>query len=149
MKPEEMWERYCKENNLSSEVYDEAWAFGGEPDKLAELVVQGVKTATSSLYILYELEQESLPKEGSYSIILDSRGEAKCIIKTTRVYVVPYNKVSDTHAYREGEGDRSLTYWREVHKEFFTNCLRKAGLSFSETMNVVCEEFEICYFYHA
>lgn len=144
MKPEDMWERYCKNNHLSSEVY-EAWAFGSEPDKLAELVLQGVKTATSSLYTLYELEQEFLPKEGSYSVILDSREDAKCIIKTTRVYVVPFNKVSDTHAYREGEGDRSLAYWREVHKEFFAYCLKEVGLSFSETMDVVCEEFEIVY----
>ena len=97
MKPEDMWESYCKNNHLSNEVY-EVWAFGCEPDKLAELVMQGVKTATSSLYILYELEQEFLPKEGSYSIILDSREDAKCIIKTTRVYVVPFNKVSHTHA---------------------------------------------------
>lgn len=144
MKPEDMWESYCKSNHLSNEVY-EAWAFGGEPDKLAELVIQGVKTATSSLFSLYELENEFLPKEGSYSVILDSRGDAKCIIKTTRVYVVPFNRVSDIHAYREGEGDRDLAYWRNVHKEFFADCLKEVGLSFSETMDVVCEEFEIVY----
>ena len=144
MKPEDMWEIFCKNNQISNEVY-EAWAFGGDSDKLTELVMQGIKTATSSLYTLYELEQEFLPKEGSYSVILDSRGDAKCIVKTTSVYVVPFNKVSDTHAYKEGEGDRSLDYWREVHKDFFSDCLKEAGLSFSETMEVVCEEFEIVY----
>ena len=144
MKPEDMWESYCKSDNLSSKVY-EAWAFGNKPDKLAELVMKGVKTATSSLYILYEIEQEALPEEGSYSVILDSREDAKCIIKTTRVYVVPFNKVSDAHAYREGEGDRSLAYWRAVHKEFFSDCLKQKGLSLDETMDVVCEEFEIVY----
>lgn len=144
MKPEDMWKGYCKNHHLSDGVY-EAWAFGGEPDKLAELVIQGVKTATSSLYIQYELEKGSLPKEGSYSVILDSHGDARCIIKTERVYVVPFYKVNDTHAYREGEGDRSLAYWREVHKDFFADCLKETGLSFSETMDVVCEEFEIVY----
>ena len=144
MNPKDMWENFCKNNHLSNEVY-EVWAFGGEPDKLAELVKRGIKTATSSLYALYELEKELLPKEGSYSVIMDSREEAKCIIKTTRVYVIPFNQVSDTHAYREGEGDRSLAYWRKIHKEFFTDCLREVGLSFSEAMDVVCEEFEIVY----
>ena len=144
MKPEDMWESYCKNNHLSNEAY-EAWAFGVEPDKLAELVIQGVKTATSSLYVLYELEKELLPKENSYSVLLDSRGDAKCIIKTTRVYVVPFNMVSDIHAYREGEGDRSLAYWRKVHQQFFADCLKEVGLSFSETMDIVCEEFEIVY----
>lgn len=144
MRPEDMWENYCKSNNLCNETY-EAWAFGCEQDKLAELVMKGIKTATSSLYILYEIERESLPEEDSYSVVLDSRGNAKCIIKTTKVYVVPFNSVSATHAYREGEGDRSLAYWRAVHRKFFTDCLKEAGLSFDETMDVVCEEFEIVY----
>ena len=144
MRPEDMWESYCEINNLSGETY-EAWAFGCEPDKLAELVMKGIKTATSSLYILYEIEHEPLPEENSYSVILDSRGDAKCIIKTTKVYVVPFHNVSDTHAYREGEGDRSLVCWRAVHREFFAGCLKEAGLSFDETMDVVCEEFEIVY----
>ena len=144
MKPEKMWECYCQNNHQINAGY-EAWAFGGESNKLAELVVQGVKTATSSLRLLYELEKEALPKAGSYSVIMDSYGDAKCIIKTTNVYVVPFHEVSAAHAYKEGEGDRSLAYWREVHREFFSDCLKEAGLSFRETMDVVCEEFEIVY----
>ena len=144
MKPEDMWERYCKSNNPGNKVY-ESWAFGCEPDEMADLVIKGVKTATSSLYIIYETEQVPLPKEGSYSVILDSHGDARCIIKTARVYVVPFNKVSSAHAYREGEGDRSLTYWKAVHREFFSDCLKETGLPFDETMDVVCEEFEVVY----
>lgn len=145
MTAQEMWERYRKANPLTDAVCEEAWAFGSEPDKLAELVVGGVKTATSSLYALYEIEGEPLPAEGSYSIILDSRGDAKCIIKTTRVYVVPFNQVSEAHAYKEGEGNRTLAYWRKVHEEFFADCLKDVELAFSVTMDVVCEEFEVVY----
>ena len=139
-----MWERYCEKVHLKDEVY-EAWAFGAEPDQLAELVLQGVKTATSSLYVLYDLEKEPLPKTGEYSVILDARGDAKCVVKTTSVYIVPFNKVSSVHAYKEGEGDRSLAYWQNAHREFFANCLEEIGSSFSETMDVVCEEFEVVY----
>ena len=39
----------------------EAWAFGGDPDKLAALVLDGVKTATASAYPMYALEKEPLP----------------------------------------------------------------------------------------
>ena len=144
MKPEEMWEKYCQSNNLRGETY-EAWAFGAEPDKLAGLVTQGIKTATSSLYILYALEKEPLPKAGEYSVILDSRGDAVCIIQTTGVKVVPFNEVDDAFAYREGEGDRSLAYWRKVHEAFFSDCLKEIGAAFDETMDVVCEEFETVY----
>lgn len=113
MNAEDMWKIYSKKNNLNNKSY-EAWAFGDKPDELAELVLQGIKTATSSLYALYAIEQEPLPEEGDYSVILNSHGDARCIIKTTRVYVVPFNKVSENHAYREGEGDRSLAYCNAI-----------------------------------
>ena len=32
---------------------------------------------------------------------------------------VPFDEVSKEHAYKEGEGDRSLAYWRDVHEDFF------------------------------
>lgn len=150
MTAEEMWERCFGSGNdrcgseHSVEPY-EAWAFGSDPDKLAELVVRGVKTATSSAYALYEIDNEALPEAGEYSVILDSHDNAVCIIKTAKVYVTSFDRVSEAHAYKEGEGDRSLEYWREVHEKFFTDCLREAGLSFSPTMEVVCEEFEVIY----
>ena len=49
------------------------------------------------------------------------------------------------HAFKEGEEDRSLEYWREVHKKFFRECLEEYELEFSENMKVVCEEFVVVY----
>ena len=96
----ELWE----ESGLTGTY--EAWAFGEAPDKLADLVIQGIKTATCSAYDLYQISDEPLPKEGDYSIILNSREEAVCIIKTIKVYVTEFSKVSEEHAFKEGEGDR-------------------------------------------
>jgi uncharacterized protein YhfF len=53
--------------------------------------------------------------------------------------------VTAEHAYREGEGDRSLSHWRGVHRKFFTQELEAEGLEFSEDMKLVCEEFEVVY----
>lgn len=139
MNAEEMWERYCEKTDVHAE-YD-AWAFGGAPDELAELVLNGIKTATASAYPLYEQEQEPLPQVGEYNVILNAKDEAVCIIETTKVYVVPFRKVSADHAYREGENDRSLDSWRAVHRDFFTEEMTAAGLTFDEDMPVVCEEF--------
>ena len=69
-----------------------------------------MKTATCSAALLYELEQEEYPKEGDYSVILDSTGNAVCIIRTTKVSVLPFDLVSERHAWKEGEGDRSLEW---------------------------------------
>ena len=139
MNAEEMGERYYEKTGVHAE-YD-AWAFGGAPDELAELVLNGIKTATASAYPLYEQEQEPLPQVGEYNVILNAKDEAVCIIKTTKVYVVPFREVSADHAYREGENDRSLDSWRAVHRDFFSEEMASAGLTFNEDMPVVCEEF--------
>ena len=139
MTAQEMW------NASGIQADYEAWAFGDDPDTLAELVRTGVKTATASAYPFYELEGEDLPKAGEYSVILDTKDEAVCIIRTTKVYVTPYRDVTAEQAWKEGEGDRSLSYWRRVHEAFFRKELEKAGLTFTEDMGVVCEEFEVIY----
>ena len=137
MTAEELWEK----SGIDGE-YD-AWAFGDDADRLAELVKTGIKTATSSLLLFYELEDEPLPQPGEYNIILDSNDEAVCIVQTTNVYTVPFDQVSEEHAYREGEGDRTLDYWRSVHREFFLEELKEIGKTFDEGLEVVCEEFEV------
>ena len=141
----ELWAEFSEKFGIKNASY-EAWAFGCDADELAELVKNGIKTATSSAFLLYELENELLPTvDGKYDIILDSNENAVCIIKTSKVYVVPFCEVSEEHAYREGEGDRTLSYWRRVHEQFFTEELEAVGLCFDENMKVVCEEFELVY----
>lgn len=144
MTAQEMWNTFVKEKNITETEYD-AWAFGDDTDGLAELVKNGIKTATSSAYPLYEVDHEPLPEPRGYSVILNSKGEAVCITQNTKVYIVPFREVEKEHAYKEGEGDRSLDYWRKVHEEFFTECMEEAGLAFDENMLVVCEEFQLVY----
>ena len=137
MTKEELWLRA----GLSGEC--DAWAFGDAPNELADLVARGIKTATSSAYALYQLEGEPLPAVGDCSVILDSHENPRCVIRTTQVYVAPFDQVTADHAYKEGEGDCTLKYWRRVHQTFFTQELTANGLPFDEKMPVVCEEFEV------
>ena len=144
MTHQELWAAYRSVNPAAGEEY-EAWAYGDQPDLLAELTRTGVKTATASAAIWYEIEDEPMPRAGEYSVILNSRDEAVCVTCTTRVYTVPFCEVSAEHARKEGEGDRSLAYWRQVHEDFFRAELSEAGLTFAPDMPVVCEEFEAVY----
>ncbi|MBR3316099.1 MAG: GNAT family N-acetyltransferase [Atopobiaceae bacterium] len=139
MTAEELWD----ESGLTGSY--EAWAFGGAPDKLANLVACGIKTATCSSLELMRLEGEPMPKPGDHSVILDSAGDAICVIRTTKVYVETFEAVTQEHAYKEGEGDRSLSYWRRIHMEYFTEELAAVGLPFDEDCELVCEEFEVVY----
>ena len=70
-----------------------------------------------------------------------SREQAVCVIQSTKVYVTPFCEVSADHAFWEGEGDRSLAYWRQVHERFFSEELKTIGKVFNASMKVVCEEF--------
>ncbi|HHU18728.1 MAG TPA: ASCH domain-containing protein [Bacilli bacterium] len=142
----QMWKDFMKVNPNAPKSY-EAWAFGDSKemaDELAELVVKGIKTATASNYSLYE-ENEPLPYVGLHNIVLDGDGQAVAIVKTTSVEIIPFDEVSEEHAYLEGEGDRTLKYWRDVHEAFFTKELREVDQDFHNKIPVVCERFEILY----
>lgn len=144
MTAEEMWKLFSERNGIKNKEY-EAWAFGDDSDKLADLTVKGIKTATCSAYCWYENGEEELPKVGEYSVILNSKDDAVCVIKTNKVYIERFKNISSEHAYKEGEGDRSLEYWRQVHRDFFAKELIEIGRNFSEDMELVCEEFEVVF----
>lgn len=144
MTPQEMWNAYKQINPLIGDEID-AWAFGVEPDLLADLVFKGEKTATASAYDRYVLEDEPLPQVGTFDVILDSQNQAVCIVEITKVSVELFNQVSAQHAFKEGEGNKTLIYWRQVHEDFFRDCLGEAGLTFTPESKVVLEEFRKVY----
>ena len=84
MRSEVMWQDFCRRQGLATDTPYEAFSFGGPgsaiADPLAQLVLAGKKTATCSAKLLYEVEDEPLPEVGSYSVILDSRNQAQCVI---------------------------------------------------------------------
>ncbi|WP_068615977.1 ASCH domain-containing protein [Paenibacillus tuaregi] len=137
------WDEYWKQQGREKLKRVSAWQFGADPDHLAQLVIDGVKTATCSGLVFYEMEQEPLPSVDDYSIILNSDDKPVAIIRTAEVTVMPMNEVPEEFAIAEGEGDRSYRYWKEAHVKFFTEALSSIGLQFSEDMMLVCERFEL------
>ena len=145
-----MWDAYLRsigESPTTDKTFT-AWHFSDnerDANELAALVEAGGKRATASAYWAYEAEQEPLPTVGEHSVIVDWNGEARCIIRTTSVEIVPFNQVTADFARTEGEGDRSLGYWRRVHWAAFTRELQAIGKRPEETMPVVCETFEVVF----
>jgi len=129
-----------------TETVPEAWPFGTEDnpelaDQLLALVLDGTKTGTASALWCYE-DGEPIPYEGEISIILDGAGEPKAVIRTTSTAIVPFDEVTEEHAFSEGEGDRTLASWRRDHESFFGHVL-PADTPFSPTMPVICERFQL------
>ena len=124
-----------------------AWSFGATPehaDELVALVLAGTKTATASALWDYEAEDEPLPQVGTMGIVLDGAGHPRALVETTEVRVVPFDEVDAEHAFLEGEGDRSLAHWREVHQRFFTEH-PSHDRGFDPAMPLVLERFRVVY----
>ncbi|WP_207694784.1 hypothetical protein DOK67_0000711 [Enterococcus sp. DIV0212c] len=145
----DLWSQFKNEYSITHDHY-EVWAFGNSPkmaDELLAHVLKREKTGTSSLHLLYKLglEDEQIPEVGSYSVLLDGADQAQAIICTKVVDILPYSQISDVHAYLEGEGDRTLSYWRRVHQPFFEQALEEYELTFSEDLLIVYEVFELVF----
>lgn len=114
-------------------------------DELAELVLAGTKRATAGLLWAYEAEGQPLPAPGNLSIVTNWAGAPLCVIRTETVETVPFEEVSAEFARTEGEGDKSLAYWREAHWAFFGRECESIGRRPEPRMHVVCETFSVLY----
>ena len=148
---EACWRSYLETLPPDSPVRDEQYeaeGFGDSSqmaDELGALVVSGTKTTTCCAFWVWEAEGSPLPEVGQKSIVLDGNGDPPCIIETTKVEVRLYNEVDARFAYEEGEGDRSLEYWREAHWRFFSRTLPNIGKKPTPHMPLECERFRVIY----
>ncbi len=147
----EFWQDYLDslpaERSGSPASY-ETWFFCDNEEsanELGGLVLEGIKTATCSLAWAYEAEGERIPEAGDLSVITNWDGDPLCVIETTEVEIKPFNQVDEQFAYDEGEGDRSLAFWRNAHLSFFSRECDTIGREVDETMPVVCERFRVVF----
>lgn len=145
---ETYWKEFCNKMKISVTTSYQHWYFGNSEKmskQLCELVLTGKKTATASLQWVYENKPEDLPIQNGYSIITDFQGKPKCIIQTINIDIVAFNKVSEEFASKEGEGDLSLKYWRDVHWAYFSKECQEIGRQPRQDMPIICEEFKLVY----
>lgn len=114
-------------------------------DELGALIAAGTKTATCSALWEWEADGEALPAAGLLTVVLDGADRPLCIVETTEVTVRRYCDVDAPFAHAEGEGDRSLAYWRAAHWRFFGRTLGRVGREPTEEMPLVCERFRVIY----
>ena len=132
------WQGKTPPKNVIAEQFGRAYTLLA--DELAEEIVMGKKTATCPAYLLYELENEPLPKVGDYTVVLNSTDEPVAIIRNTEIQIIPMNEVTEEMAIAEAG---SYEYWRESHVKFFTTELAEYEKNFSEDMLLVWTWFEV------
>lgn len=111
----------------------------------ADLILCGEKTATSSMKYWYESGLEPMPKVGSLQIVTDWYGNPTSIIQTIDVSECKFSEVSAEFAASEGEGDKSLEWWRKAHWDFFSAECEEQGLQPSDDMVLILEKFKVVF----
>jgi uncharacterized protein YhfF len=148
---EHYWQSYLATLPADSPIRQVAYLvdrFGDTPElreSLSALILDGVKTATCSALWEWEAEDLALPRAGQFTVVLGAEEQPVCILETMEVQVRPFGEVDAGFAAAEGEGDRSLEYWRQAHWRFFTRSLSKIGRVPTEEMPLVCERFRLVY----
>ncbi|MBM7839507.1 uncharacterized protein YhfF [Alkalihalobacillus xiaoxiensis] len=148
MNATQLWDAFLEIEPNAGNNYT-AWAFGDGTkqlaDELAQLVISGKKTGTTSAYLAYEQENEPLPQIGAYSIILDGDEIPCAIIQSTEIEIIPYHSITEAHAQAEGHGDQTLASWQQAHEPFLRSQAEMYGRSFHPEMLVVFEHFKTVY----
>ncbi|MDG2314975.1 MAG: ASCH domain-containing protein [Flavobacteriaceae bacterium] len=140
---EKLWNDFLN-NNPQNKIKETPLSFyfcdnKKDADHCAELVVKGIKQATATSLWWYEKNDTPLPRVGDKYIVTDWDGNARAIIETIRVEQVLYNKITPEFAEIEGEGDKSLGYWKKVHKAYYKREMKIHSEQFDESMIIVCE----------
>ncbi len=109
--------------------------------KLALLVRDGPKRATTSALADWDAEGEPVPEAGAHTVVIDGDGAAVCVVRTTAVEVRRFGDVDEAFAWDEGEGDRTLAWWRRAHIDYFA----ANGTAITDDTMMVLEWFELAW----
>jgi len=101
---------------------------GPERDRLAEAILDGRKTATTSLMTEFIHDHEPLPSSGRRTILVNSDNQPVAVLRYASVSVTRLGVVTWQHVLNEGEGYKSLAEWREAHESFWTSANMRQAL---------------------
>ncbi len=122
-------------DNLNWRVLEQ-FSFGDSPamaDELADLVLAGRKRATC-----WAVSDGPITSVGKLMVMLDGAGHPRAILATVELVQRRFSEIDEAFAFDEGEGDRTLTYWRAAHQNYF----ERHG-TFSPEMLLYCERFRL------
>ena len=145
-KIEKYWTDFLQNHNLKKDTfYAGELSFENTDNASVEelaLILCGKKQARASALEAFELDNEKIPKSGSFYVLSDWNGEPKGVIQITDVTVLPFEDVTWEMAQKEGEDD-SLESWRGRYTEFFDYDSSIMGYEFTPSMPVVFECFQL------
>ena len=112
-------------------------------EMLHDLVREKKKRATARLDMEFEKYGTARRGPGDFWLVTNTAGQPACLVRITDVQAWPFLEVPLSFAQREGEGDNSLEFWREVHKDYFVLQLEQWGVEWRDDHLICCEGFDL------
>ena len=139
-------EKFVKKSGLEIPTYNVSLYDSPDgSDEILNRILSGEKRANTGLHNLFAAQMNLLPRVGDYTVLLDSKMQPRCITRTTKVEIVPFADITAEYTAVEGDGDKSLAFWRESHRKSFADACNEVSMVFDESMRCVCEYFEVVY----
>ena len=126
-------EKFVKDSGLTISAFNVCFYDSNGTDEILDNILCGKKRANTGLFSLFEAQMQLLPRTGDYTVVLDSDMQPRCITRTTKVDVVPFEDVTAECAAAE------------AHRKAFAAACEEIGRDFDESMKCVCEYFDVVY----
>ena len=95
-------EQFIRDSGLDIPAYSVCFYDSNGTDEILDSIISGKKHASTGLYSLFQAQMQLLPKTGDHTVVLDSQMQPRCITRTTKVDVVPFEDVTADCAAGEG-----------------------------------------------
>ena len=116
-------EKFVKDSGLRIPAYNVCFYDSNGTDEILDNILCSKKRANTGLFSLFEAQMQLLPRTGDYTVVLGSDMQPRCITRTTKVEIVPF----------------------EAHRKAFAAACEEIGIDFDERMKCVCEYFDVVY----
>ena len=150
---EEFWQRCRREYEIGATDYHACTL--GDPKCLdtsvpsldlsdqPRLIQARKKRGTAHLLIDFEINGIPRRAVGDYWVILDYDNSPLFLVRVTEVMLAPFNEVPESWAAVEGEGDSSLLWWQDAHREYYTRQCALWGIEWRDDYSTVCETWDL------
>ncbi|HEY8607886.1 MAG TPA: ASCH domain-containing protein [Noviherbaspirillum sp.] len=110
-------------------------------DHGAELILSGVKTATSSAF--WDYPDGRIPFAGALSLLLGAHARPRAVLETQRIEVLRFGDIDEAFAAAYGEGDRTLAWFKAEIGAWYRRSAARCGERFTDDTRIICEWFAV------
>ncbi len=142
----DLWENFREASDRSLPEDFTLLQFGNTKemaDDLANLVMAGEKTATSSLVPVNDHYNRKVSDVGDCYLLLGGNKECLAFLQVTKTDTRSFDSITPQFAKEEGDG--TFECWLEIHQAYYGYQMTLLGETLQADTNLHCEWFEVIY----